>query len=486
MRRDQSAVLTVVLIGTLMSAVDTTIVLLALPTITTDLHATLILSIWTILIYLLVIAILTTQLGKLGDIFGRGRIFNLGFLVFIIGSGLSGLSPTIEYLVGFRVVQAVGAALMQANSSAIVADTFEAQVRGRAFGFTTLGWNIGGTLGIVLGGVITTFISWRFIFYINVPIGLIGLFLGLKYVKDNNRVPSRLDYGGIVILGTILALIAYGATDLTSNGPDLFNGILILLGILLIPVFVMYEKRVSSPVIDFKAFESKLLSYSLLASFLQALGYLSIVFLLIMYLQGIRGLSPLDSALLLVPGYVVASLLAPKMGHYADRFGFGRMATLGIALMSVAVFVYLTLTVSSSYLVVITASTISGLGGAMFWPANNGAIMSAARSGIYGSIGGLTRTLSNIGTLLSFVVTITVASLAVSRTVAFTVFLGLGNLQGGVSTKFLGGIHIALIISLLILITAGVLSSFRIRMGGNMATKKHGQENVSPEKVSNT
>ena len=144
MAERRGLILLSVLIGTLMSAIDTTIVILALPTITGSFkNASFIETIWVILIYLLVLAVLTTQMGRLGDIFGRGRIFNTGFLIFITGSGLAGLSPTVDFLIAFRALQGFGAVLIQANSSAIVADHFPLGERGKAFGITSMGWNIG-------------------------------------------------------------------------------------------------------------------------------------------------------------------------------------------------------------------------------------------------------------------------------------------------------------------------------------------------------
>lgn len=457
----RNLVLFSVLIGTLMSAIDTTIVILALPTIVSDLGADLLIAIWIIIIYLLIIAVLTTQLGGLGDIYGRGRIFNAGFLIFIVGSVFCGLSADIYYLILSRTIQAIGAALMQANSNAIIADHFEPRERGKAFGYTAMGWSIGGTLGIVLGGVITTFLGWRDIFFINVPIGAVGFVLGLKYIRDNARRESKIDYRGMIFLTVILTLISYGATDIAGRGVNSLNAGMILLGAALLVPFIYLERTPSNPIIKLTAFKVQNLSLSLMSSFLQALGYLSVIFLLIMYLQGIRGFNPLDASLLLVPGYIISSLFSPKMGAISDKLGARTVASVGIILMALAVLIYLQLQVNTSIYVVIIASIVSGVGGAMFWPANSSAVMSSTPRNLYGSISGLLRTLSAIGTLLSYVISISVASLSVPRYVAFEVFLGTSSLTGNVSAQFLGGIHTALWICLVFLILAGAFSFFR-------------------------
>jgi MFS family permease len=134
-----------------------------------------------------VIAVATTQMGRIGDIYGRSRIFNTGFIIFTIGSALCGFSTHIYLLIAFRVVQAVGGAIMQATSSAIIADVFPPQVRGRAYGYNALGFTGGAMLGIVLGGILTTFVSWQYIFFINIPIGIIATAIGLKYIKDTQK-----------------------------------------------------------------------------------------------------------------------------------------------------------------------------------------------------------------------------------------------------------------------------------------------------------
>ncbi|EQD54640.1 multidrug resistance protein, partial [mine drainage metagenome] len=244
-------------------------------------------------------------------------------------------------------IQAVGGSLLVANSSAIVADNIPGTGRGRAFGYLAMGWSVGATLGIVLGGIITTLLGWRFIFYINVPIGALALYWGIRYLRDHGRVKARLDLVGMGLLAAALTLVTYGATDIADSGMDAFNLTLTLVGLALIVPFVLWERRSPSPTLNLKLFRSRLLSRSLGATFLQSLGYVSIAFLLIMYLQGVRGLSPLDASLVLVPGYVLSSVFAPFMGRLVDRIGPRLPATVGILLMLAVVLIFTQLTVST-------------------------------------------------------------------------------------------------------------------------------------------
>ena len=160
--------------GVMIAAVDTTIVVLALPAIQRSLHIGLASVIWVIIGYLLVITVLATQVGRLGDMFGRVRAYQAGFLVFIAGSLACALSWSELALIVFRLVQGVGGALMTANAGAVIADIIPPERRGRAFGFYGIGWNTGAVFGVVLGGLIVTYVSWRWVFWINVPIGLIA------------------------------------------------------------------------------------------------------------------------------------------------------------------------------------------------------------------------------------------------------------------------------------------------------------------------
>ncbi|MCW3994854.1 MAG: MFS transporter [Candidatus Bathyarchaeota archaeon] len=459
--RHQRIVLTIVVLGTLMGALDSTIVLLAFPVINDSLKSNFITTIWIILAYLLVIAVTTTQMGRIGDIYGRGKIFNIGFVVFTVGSLFCGLSPHIFLLIAFRTFQAVGGAIMQANSGAIIADIFPREVRGRAYGYNSLGFTSGAMLGIVLGGIITTFVGWQYIFFLNIPIGIIAVTVGVKYIKDTRKNPQKIDLSGMILLAVAFILLSLGLIDFTTQGLAPINIAATVLGVALTAVFIWYDRKLKNPMIDFNALKNRTLRNSILSAFFVSLGYFSVVFLVIMYLQGIRALSPLNASLLLIPGYVAGSFLGPAMGRLSDKYGSREISTLGVVFLGFAIVTYLTLGVNSSLYIVLLGSAISGFGTSMFFPANNSAVMANAKAESYGSISGLLRTLQNIGILGSFVLAISIAAASIPREAAFEVFIGTTNLAGGVSGDFIAGIDHAFYVSILILAIAGVLSLIR-------------------------
>jgi EmrB/QacA subfamily drug resistance transporter len=445
-------------LGTLMVAIDSTIVILALPTMARELVSPLETVIWTILVYLLITAALTTQAGRLGDLLGRGLVYNAGFAVFTIGSGLSGFAPNAQFLIGARAVQAVGGAVMFANAAALIATVFPPHRRGRAFGFMTFGWSIGAILGVLLGGVITTVLGWRFIFFINLPIGVTAVAFGLKTLPRTEPQRVHFDVPGFLSLSIALTLICYGAIEIASYGVTTSYLVYVAIGLALIPLFATLELRAESPMLDIRQLRKRLLGFSLVAGFLQSLGYLSVVFLLTMYLQGLRGLSPLNASILLVPGYLVGAIVGPRMGRLVDRVGPRSIATVGITFMIVAVLSYSLLDANSWLGWIPAISLVSGVGVGMFFPANNTAIMSQAPPGAFGSIAGLRGTLSNMGTLLSFVLSLTIASASVSRQIASEVFLGSHNLTGGIGVQFLNGIRAAFFGCAIILAIAAACS----------------------------
>ncbi|MEM3744551.1 MAG: MFS transporter [Candidatus Micrarchaeaceae archaeon] len=458
----ENLVLTVVVIGTLMASIDSTIVLLAFPTITSALHSNIATIIWVILIYIIVVATLSTQLGKIGDVYGRSRMFNLGFALFTIFSFLCGLAPTDISLIIFRAFQAVGGALISSNSGAIIADTFEKNRIGRAYGYTSMSWNIGALLGILLGGIITTFIGYRYIFYINVPIGILATALGLRYIKDNARAKESIDLLGMSLMGLAISILSYAGINYASVGLTQFNILLTALGAAFAIAFVLAERRVKLPAIDFAMFKNKVFRNSLAAALFQSLGFMGVTFLLIMYLQGIRGLTPFLASLLLFPGYIVSSIFAPIMGRFSDKYGARLLATLGIFFLIAGVAFYaLYLQVATPLYYVVFGTIVTGFGGAMFWPANNSAVMANVEDRFRGVASGTLRLFGNIGLIGSFIIAFVAASAAIPRAQAFAVFVGTSKVIGGVSKSFVFGMHVAFAVLMAMLLLAGLFSLAR-------------------------
>ena len=273
--------LSVISIGALMAAVDSTVVLLALYPIAKDLSSDFVTMIWVIIAYLLVNTALVLSLGRLGDMYGRKKMYYVGFVIFTIGSALCGLALSGISLVGFRVIQGAGAALLTANSFAILSEAFPRQESGRAFGINAIVWGIGSILGIVLGGVIIAYTSWRLIFLINVPIGIFATTWAYrtlretpqkKIVKESFDLPAALAFTAAllcVLLGVTWGLLNgwTDATTLTSFAISPF----------FFAVFGLWEVKYSkTPIVDFSLFSSRQFTFSILAALIQSLAVFSV------------------------------------------------------------------------------------------------------------------------------------------------------------------------------------------------------------------
>ena len=453
----------VIMSGVLMTAVDTTIVVLALPEIERSLHIALSAVVWVIISFLLVITLLATQVGRLGDMFGRVRMYETGFAVFVVGSLLCALAWDEASIIAFRIVQGIGGALIMANSGAVIADLYPREQRGRAYGFTSVGWTIGAVLGVVLGGLIVTYVSWRWIFWINVPTGVVAIATAVRVLHDSGeRVRHRLDLPGMVTLGLGLFGVLWAMTKL-ANGPLDASMIGYLVGgLVFLAVFVVIEWKAAAPMLPLALFRVPTMTASLLASLFQGLSSFAVLFLLLMYLQGPRGLSPIHASLLLVPGYVAGGAVSPWAGRLADRYTPVLPATLGLALQVVALLLYAQLTLSTPLWVIVVVSLVNGVGASFFFPGNSSAIMKAAPPDMFGIVSGIMRTFANIGMVFSFAVAILVASRSISRGLAFAIFVGTTTLHGDLAIAFTTGLHAAFYASVAFMVIAAVLSATRV------------------------
>jgi EmrB/QacA subfamily drug resistance transporter len=452
----------VVMTGVLITAVDTTIVVLALPEIERGLDVALSSVIWIVIGYLLVITLLATQVGRLGDMFGRVRMYEMGFLVFILGSLACALAWNESAIIGFRILQGIGGAFVTANSGAVIADLYPPQRRGRAYGYNAVGWSLGAVLGIVVGGLIVTYISWRWIFWINVPIGAAALILATRVLHEHGeRARRHFDLLGMVTLGLGLFGVLWAMTTLATATFDASVAGYLIGGVVLIGVFVLVELRQDEPMLHLSLFKVPTLAPSLLAALFQGLANFAVLFLVIMYLQGPRGLSPIHASLLLVPGYVVGSGVGPYAGRLADRFGPVLPATVGLGIQVIALFFYAQLSLGSGLWLVVLASVVNGVGASAFFPANNSAVMKASPPEVFGISSGMLRTFANIGMVFSFSVAILIASRSISKHLAFAIFVGTTSLHGHLATAFTTGLHAAFYASMGFMALAAVLSATR-------------------------
>jgi len=466
----RSLAMIVVMTGVLITAVDTSIVVLALPEIERGLRIGLASIIWVVIGYLLVITLLSTQVGRLGDMFGRVKMYESGFVIFIIGSLLCALSFNEASIIIFRLLQGVGGALVSANSGAIIAGLYPPEERGKAYGYNSIGWSLGAVLGIVVGGVIVTYFSWRWIFWINVPIGLAATILALRILHDkSDRLRHKLDPIGIIMLGLGLFGILWAITQLATT--SLNNSILLYmaLGIILLIGFYFYEQRQEEPMLNFSIFKVPTMTNSLLASLFQGMANFAVLFLVIMYLQGPRDLSPLHASLLLVPGYVIGSAIGPFAGRIADKIGPVLPATLGLAIQTIALFIYAHLSLTIGLWIVVLASIINGFGSSFFFPANNSAVMKASPEKMYGISSGMLRTFANIGMVFSFSIAILVASRSISKNLAFAIFAGVTSLHGYLAKAFTDGLHSAFYALMIFMLIALLLSYSRRKIKSNKA-----------------
>ncbi len=454
----------VIMAGVLMTAVDTTIVVLALPEIQHSLHVALSAVVWVIISFLLVITLLATQVGRLGDMFGRVRMYETGFAVFVLGSLLCALAWDEMSIIVFRIVQGVGGALIMANSGAVIADLYPRERRGRAYGFTAVGWTTGAVLGVVLGGLIVTYVSWRWIFWINVPTGAVAIAGALRVLRDRGeRVRRRLDIPGMIALGLGLFGELWAITKLANAPLDASTVGYLAGGIALIAAFVLIEARVAEPMLPLAIFRVPTMAASLLASFFQGLASFAVLFLLLMYLQGPRGLSAIDASLLLVPGYVASGAAGLYAGRLADRRGPVLPATLGLAIQAATLVGYAQLTLTTPLWVIVAINLVNGVGTSLFFPANSSAIMKAAPPDMFGIASGMLRTFANVGMVFSFAVAILVASRSISRQLAFAIFVGATSLHGQLAAAFTTGLHAAFYESVAFMVIAAILSAMRGR-----------------------
>jgi EmrB/QacA subfamily drug resistance transporter len=457
--------LSVTTIGALMAAIDSNIVVLALPDMMVKLHADLVAMIWVIMGYILMSASLLLTFGRIADMVGRVRMYNLGFVVFTVGSALCGISGNDIQLILSRLVQGSGAAMMMVNSTAIIAEVFPPNERGRALGLNGITFAVGGVISPVLGGLILTVADWRWIFFINVPIGIAGAvwaYHALHEMSQPNK-GQRFDVPGAVFfsIGLIALLLALtlGISFGWASAPIL---ILFALFIGMVVVFVWWERRTEQPMLDFSLFANRVYNFSVIAAMLQALALFAVNFLIVFYLQGVRGYDPLTAALLLIPLPIVSSVVAPISGYIADRIGARIPATVGLLLQCGALLWFTQLASDTSYASLAFGLALMGLGGGLFWSPNTSAAMNGAPIRRLGIASATLATMRQVGMVTSFALALAVAASALPKDVMMQLFVGTNVTLGSqMMQSFVVGMHSAFYVSIVLSLVAVAASLVR-------------------------
>jgi MFS family permease len=429
-------------LGVLMATVDGSIVIISMPAIFRGIGldplspANIGYLLWMILGYLLVAAVLVVALGRLGDMFGRARLYNLGFMVFSVASLALSVDPFrgppgALWLIGWRVIQGIGGAMLTANSAAILTDAFPVEQRGMALGINQITALAGQFLGLLAGGLLAE-IDWRAVFWVSVPIGVVGTIWSYRSLREVNAPrASRVDWlgnltfvvGALVLLASITyGIQPYGGHATGWTNPWVLGGV--GGGVLLLVAFCVVETRVAEPMLRLGLFRIRAFAAGNLAALLTAIARGGMQFMLIIWLQGIwlplHGYAfertPLWAGIYMLPltfGFLAAG---PVSGYLSDRFGARLFATGGLIIVALAFIGLLSLPVDFSYPAFAALLFTSGLGQGMFSAPNTSAIMSSVPRDQRGVASGMRSTFQNSGTALSIGVffSLMIAGLATS------------------------------------------------------------------------
>jgi EmrB/QacA subfamily drug resistance transporter len=460
LEKNKWAILTIVVMSTFMATLDSSIVNVALPQMARVLNVDTSKIQLVVTSYLVVIVGIILIFGKLGDMLGKTKIFIFGIGIFTLGSLLCGISGSFTILILGRVVQAVGAAATMANNQGIITHVFPATERGKALGFIGTSVALGSLVGPGLGGLIVGISSWEYIFLINVPVGVVVLFLAFKLLPRSNKTPvGKLDLlgSGLFILSIVPLFVALDLIQ--SRGfydPLVFGGFAVAL--ISFVIFILVEAQKEHPLIPLSIFKTKLFSLSVFCAFITFVGLFCNSIIQPFYLQDVIGFSPQQAGIMMMIFPMVTLVLAPASGHLSDKIGSELLTFIGLVLISIGLFCLSTLTAQSSMLTMIIFIVILSTGMGLFQSPNNSLIMSTvARNqlGIAGSINGLVR---NLGMVCGIALATTLLYSSMSAKLGYRVM----DYVPGCSDAFIYGMRIVYITAGVICLIGTVLTFLRL------------------------
>jgi EmrB/QacA subfamily drug resistance transporter len=434
-------------LGMLLATINSGTLIIALPDLERSLGTTLLQLVWVILAYMIASTVLVLTAGRLSDLFGRKRAYVLGFAVFTLASLGAGFSADGTQLILWRILQGIGGAAIFANAAALVTDAFPRNQLGLAMGTNTMVAAVGLVIGPVLGGALVE-ISWHWVFWFNIPLGLAGTFWAASVLHETERREATTD---LDLLGT--ALYIAGLTGLVlgvsrgglSGWDDTLTIASLIAALVLLPAFVLVERRAAAPMLDLTIFENRLFAAASGAAFINGLSRFALLFVFVFYYQGAQGDDPITAGLKLAPMAIGMLISSPLAGIWADRHGSRALAALGMLVSAVALAGMTTLDVHSSYWLSVLWLSVVGIGSGMFNSPNTAAMMGTVPPQRRGIAGGARTMLQNTGAVISIAFVLAIITAAVPKDVLFSIFSGIASgLSDARLAPFIANMHTAL------------------------------------------
>lgn len=400
-------ILFTVLSATFMATLDGSIVNVALPNMSDKLNVSMAAIEWVVTSFLIAIAATILIFGRLGDIKGKTKVFRFGVVLFTLGSLLCGFTNSLPVLVAARVIQAVGAAATMATNQGIITQVFPPNERGRALGVLGTFVALGAMAGPPLGGMIVSVVSWKYIFLINVPIGIVVFILTIKvFPKSNTVLNEKLDVKGSFLF-TVFTVLLFGALvqgqSTGYNNPIMISAFVI--AFIAFVIFIIVERKMELPLLQLKIFDNSLFSISIVCAFISFIAISASNIILPFYFQDVLKLSPAATGFFMMVSPIVLAVVAPFSGYLSDRIGSEILTLIGLSFTSLGLLLISTLNEKSSVIMLMVYIVIMTIGNGMFQAPNNSLIMSTVpkdKLGIAGSVNALIRNLGMVmGTSLA-------------------------------------------------------------------------------------
>ncbi|EOT41430.1 MFS transporter [Enterococcus dispar] len=462
-------ILVAVSMFTFMSTLDGSIVNIALPTISKDMQVPMNQSEWIVSIYLMMVCACLLLFGKIGDSWGKIKIYRIGTLIFVIGSLLCGFNHSLAFLLFARVIQALGAAMTMATNTGIITEVFPMNERGRALGMIGAFVSLGSIAGPGLGGLILAHFSWAYIFWINVPVGIITMVISEKFLpKDITLSAQKIDMGGFAaIAATIMTF--FGGVFLGQEHGFLTPIPLVLFALAIISfiVFLYVEKKVKLPLITFSIFKNKVFTMSLITALLIFSSNFFVNVVIPFYLQSARGLSPSYAGLLMMVFPFLMVIGSPLSGYLTDKIGPEILVLIGLGMLSVTQLMYMFMHADSPLWYYVIATAIMGLGNSLFQSPNNTMVMSSVTKENLGVAGSLNSFARNLGMVIGISMATTILYDAMSSKMGERVTTYIANRPD----VFIYGMKITFLGSFLLCLVALLLTLYRVKKQGGI--RKH-------------